>query len=524
MADLAEYPYVKDEACCFDIHCHTMTLDHANLPAFLQRFRVKAFVIKMTAILLAAVVILWALRHWPVGRGIRWAVVAALVVAAVLLAVYLLRLSRRVVNLLAEMGSAIGDQYVLLERNLAKKWGDCAHPEEPPRIIVRGEGDEECCEYRRIILTPLIVDFGAKGLLDRRITGYYRELPRKPVVKQTADLLEGIAYYTRHTQCHLFEIYPFLGLNPQFYPLDKRMDTRVRDVPEYDESELPAGIKIETDPSDRSGYVITDGEMAKEAKRWLYRLFHKSENNRYAIKRLYDDSRDQDRGTTLPELLDKYFRDYTGRREDLFAHMGAYKGDIDCMGSNVFAGIKLYPPLGFDPWPSEHCQYQREKVRRLYGFCQEKQIPITVHCSVGGFIGTQDGKEAMRLVTPHKWVEVLKEYPNLRLNFAHLGRQDRGTEWQRVVLDLLERYPNVYTDFANCAVSRTFYDRLSRLIAEHPHAKERLLFGSDFMVNLLETDSYAEYYGYFLDAKNALSAEDRHQFFHVNPKRFLFER
>ncbi len=523
MADPTKYPYIEDEACGFDIHCHTMTLDHANLPAFLQRLRVRCFFIKTAAGVPAAGAVLWALWHWPVSRGWRWVVGGALVAAAAAVVVHMVRFLPRVVNLVAEMGSAIGDQYVLLERCLVKEWGEEANPSQPPRIAVRGKGDERGYDYQRIILTPLIMDFGAKGLLHKGLTGYYRELPRKPVVKQTADLLEGIAYYVGHTRRHLFEIYPFMGLNPQLYRLDQRMDTRVREVPEYKESDLPAGIKIERDDSDLSGYVIVEEKMTDDARRWLDALFRKSENNRYAIKRLYDDSRDKDRGKTIPELMDQYFKAYTGRREDLFAQflqMAKYKGNIDSVGSNVFAGIKLYPSLGFDPWPST--PYQKQKVKYLYAICQCRQIPITVHCSDGGFIGTRDRAEAMRLVTPEKWVEVLKEYPNLRLNLAHLGRQDHGTDWQEVVLDLLARYPNVYTDFACRAFKLDFYEWLKELVGRYPHAKARLLFGSDFMINLLETESYADYYRPFLDAENAFSAEDRHQFFNGNPTRFLF--
>jgi hypothetical protein len=36
----------------------------------------------------------------------------------------------------------------------------------------------------------------------------------------------------------------------------------------------------------------------------------------------------------------------------------------------IFAGIKLYPPLGYDPWPAKN--EEREKVKLLYHKCLEK--------------------------------------------------------------------------------------------------------------------------------------------------------
>ena len=50
----------------------------------------------------------------------------------------------------------------------------------------------------------------------------------------------------------------------------------------------------------------------------------------------------------------------------------------------------------------------------------------------------------------------------------------------------------------------------------------RLLFGSDFMINLMKTDSYADYCQPFLSDKNAFSKDELRLFFHDNPRRFLF--
>ena len=42
-------------------------------------------------------------------------------------------------------------------------------------------------------------------------------------------------------------------------------------------------------------------------------------------------------------------------RKKLFNAMGKFSGDFENREEckNIFAGIKVYPPLGFDPWPEE---------------------------------------------------------------------------------------------------------------------------------------------------------------------------
>jgi len=109
------------------------------------------------------------------------------------------------------------------------------------------------------------------------------------------------------------------------------------------------------------------------------------------------------------------------------------------MGSNYFAGVKLYPPLGFDPWPTTSTE-EMAKVRYLYGYCSEKAIPITMHVSDGGFIAVPNSEE---LTSPRKWQAVLHAYPHLKVNLAHMGHQAKKKwglfpkrEWQEIVLDL----------------------------------------------------------------------------------------
>lgn len=83
-------------------------------------------------------------------------------------------------------------------------------------------------------------------------------------------------------------------------------------------------------------------------------------------------------------MIDNYFGDFRGidtkeeREERLLTAMGRYPIDFvkkeECR--NIFSGIKLYPPLGFDPWPDEE-RIHLEKVKRLYNRYTD------VSCNIG---------------------------------------------------------------------------------------------------------------------------------------------
>ena len=97
-------------------------------------------------------------------------------------------------------------------------------------------------------------------------------------------------------------------------------------------------------------------------------------------------------------MLDKYFGAYSGSYDALKSNFGKFHGDIDSLGSNFFAGIKVYPPMGFDPWPE--AGLERDKVEILYQYCCKKNIPITAHCSEIGF---NLDNNADTYTSPKKW-------------------------------------------------------------------------------------------------------------------------
>jgi len=197
----------------------------------------------------------------------------------------------------------------------------------------------------------------------------------------------------------------------------------------------------------------------------------------------------------------------------------------------MFAGIKLYPPMGFNPWPED--PEERKKVEFLYSYAQEASIPITTHCNDGGFV-TVDYKQANYNTNPATWAEVLRRYPALRINFAHAGVSTtlqlpnlfgkKEKSWTETIFDLIEQYENVYTDFSFNGISPKFYQTFVKQFADFDRKgfigyRERVLFGTDFMINLMAIPSYRDYYKFY--DESPMNPEMRHQFGSVNPRSFL---
>jgi len=398
----------------FDIHCHALNFSHPNLFAFFKR--------KWTIALLASPLA-------PVATT------------------FLREKVKKIENLFSLMENDIGD-FLLITEYFLKDW-----LKNSPLTIGK-------TIFSKIVLTPLMMDFGYKGL---KANCFYNITPQKPIADQVIDLFNGIKKYCQNELIlekgkvqsvpqtkpnKLFEIYPFLGINTQNYTVQE----------------------IET-------------------------------------------------------LLNKYFDNYSHHHPSLYAQMGEFNGNIEEMGSNFFAGVKVYPPLGFDPWPERDSE-EMVKVKYLYEYCCAKEIPITTHCSEGGFTIDENAKD---YTSPLKWEVVLSNYKNLKLNFAHFGRQDKklglipNREWETIILNLISSYDQVYTDFSYRGINDEYYNELNKLINRHPNKdkiKLRILFGSDFMINLLDINSYNDYLKKFI--ASPLADSDKILFSAINPNRFLF--
>ncbi|TAL26646.1 MAG: hypothetical protein EPN94_02855 [Nitrospirae bacterium] len=211
-----------------------------------------------------------------------------------------------------------------------------------------------------------------------------------------------------------------------------------------------------------------------------------------------------------------------------------------------FRGIKLYAPLGFSP---THPVLMEKGG--LYDYCQEHKIPVTVHCSNGGFAtfsksvtvtgyvyrngsaeyvtdkkiefkhNLPDFKKmvlerAVMLNHPEIWKKVLEEYKDLRINFAHLGGDDAS--WTSEILWLMGNYDNVYTDLSCCAdddrlkkIKLDIYDKAS------DNVKNKIMYGSDFYILMLFEDELSVYLKTFRD----IFGGEFRRISEDNPRRFL---
>lgn len=208
-------------------------------------------------------------------------------------------------------------------------------------------------------------------------------------------------------------------------------------------------------------------------------------------------------------------------------------------GKQKFYGVKLYPPLGYDPWPSD--PKERDKVILIYEFCTKYDIPIMTHCDDQGFRAIAP-KDAWKYTSPHAYKPVLGKYPLLRIDFAHYGWQYNTMQknpitllsaaankvpdspWFYELVELMHSYPNIYADFSFSGTTSDFYTQLQNYIHSLDDDKaetvlSRSIFGSDFNVNLLKVESYNSYYRIF--ELSPFSDDEIHQFVQTNPMRFM---
>ena len=202
-------------------------------------------------------------------------------------------------------------------------------------------------------------------------------------------------------------------------------------------------------------------------------------------------------------------------------------------------GIKIYPPLGFQPWPDN--RKELEKNRYLYAFCEKHRIPIITHTDDQGFRGVS-ADDAWAYTDPEAWRTVLENYPELIIDFAHFGKQyaiaarskmqsisarlrhHPDSPWFYSIISLMKDFPGVYADVSFSGCNPSFYDELTQYLhslkdSDRELISRRILFGSDFSVNLLKVESYTEYYAIL--EESPMSDEEIIAMAETNPLSFL---
>jgi len=231
----------------------------------------------------------------------------------------------------------------------------------------------------------------------------------------------------------------------------------------------------------------------------------------------------------IRSLISDYVDDFDtwcGRRENLDLN----DGDI--------IGIKLYPPLGFDPYPDEPNNTIRERYLAVYKGFMALGLPLTVHCQKESY-KLVENKIKNKFTTPKNWEKILGTdgLSNLRLNLAHFGGEDQvlltlnwtGDDhyendpepitydsinpgsWTWTIIKLLKKHENTFSDISAfnfkdrkavfslgwllCLDRSGEFDELGDYRLE-----DKLLWGSDYPMILSNFNTYDEMMKGFVSA------------------------
>ncbi len=211
-----------------------------------------------------------------------------------------------------------------------------------------------------------------------------------------------------------------------------------------------------------------------------------------------------------------------------------------------FFGVKVYPALGFLP--------SHPVLMDIFDICEERKIPVVTHS--GGdsvhatekiientFLDYNSKGDLVRKIetvrfrsaasygkyynSPARWEAVLKTFPNLRLNFGHFGG---GSNWKKLknnnfdnkvlrIIDLMHRYPNVYSDVSFLMSDVEFFDIFIKFYNKNKILQERTLFGSDFFMVVTE----GKYKNMRTNFRMNVGDEIFKTLAQKNPKKFLFD-
>lgn len=211
------------------------------------------------------------------------------------------------------------------------------------------------------------------------------------------------------------------------------------------------------------------------------------------------------------------------------------------MENENFAGLKMYPPLGYYPFD--------KRLDLVLSYAEQNDIPVTTHCSRGGvyykgdirdlkhpITGKQVPKRKNKYLTdiytePDNYYYLLNKFPDLKINIAHFGGydewekylgntlvdEDGEVNWFTKVCDLVRSHVNVYTD-----VSYTLFNTqlipLLKVVLQDPTLKNKVLFGSDFYMTEIE-ESEREF---CINLRASLGEGDFKLIAEENPGLFLF--
>lgn len=197
-----------------------------------------------------------------------------------------------------------------------------------------------------------------------------------------------------------------------------------------------------------------------------------------------------------------------------------------CLMTKGMLGVKMYPKLGFHPSPQSTVNSDKVNLRlsNFYKFCEDKKIPITMHCSPGGaysekLIGKTE--ERNTLVHPTALEEVFKLHPSLFFNLGHFGgdlHEGAKDTWNYYAIKLINNYENVYGDLAYNDKAHTDEENYFRNLNSKRIPHDKVLLGSDWSM-IRHTYTIKEFIQPF---KDNIKQGIRKKIFYENAINFLF--
>jgi predicted TIM-barrel fold metal-dependent hydrolase len=209
-----------------------------------------------------------------------------------------------------------------------------------------------------------------------------------------------------------------------------------------------------------------------------------------------------------------------------------------------FAGIKIYPRLGFYP--------NDERLLEIYDYAQNNNIPVLSHCSKGGVYTRKITQEMLEhpirgkvtkikakdfshyFTEPQNYIPLLEKYPDLKICLAHFGgnsewdsylekewdpnNENQEKSWVAQIVEMMKKYTNLYTDISYTAFHSDRYFPLLGVFLEDTEIKDRIMFGSDFYMVEREKVSEREV---SLKIRYALGKEKFEMIADTNVKKFL---
>lgn len=174
---------------------------------------------------------------------------------------------------------------------------------------------------------------------------------------------------------------------------------------------------------------------------------------------------------------------------------------LDAIDRRGFVGVKIYPPNGFRPWgnaanplphPGAPSAADLDRVLlKLWRECAQRGIPVMAHG--GHSMGRDDAHDDM--AGPQGWKALLdrmQSEPTPVINVGHFGGDDPSPEWTESLAGLMAhpQGTKLYGDIGYWSNLRCTHpssacvakDRLKRLVMQHPVVRDRVMYGSDWLM------------------------------------------